>query len=99
MGTVGTHLVAIDAKSGHQLWDVPVADYSAGYSLTEAPLIVKDKVVIGVAGGEGYAGVCGRLFGRKRTGNVEAQRFPARANPETRHGPAIRGNAAVPPVG
>ena len=52
MGTIDTHLVAIDAKSGHQLWDVTVADNTAGYSLTEAPLIVKDKIVIGAAGGE-----------------------------------------------
>jgi alcohol dehydrogenase (cytochrome c) len=52
MGTVDAHLVAIDAKSGHQLWDVQVADTASAYSLTEAPLIVKDKIVIGVAGGE-----------------------------------------------
>jgi alcohol dehydrogenase (cytochrome c) len=52
MGTIDMHLVAIDAKSGHQLWDVQVADYAAGYSFTEAPLIVKDKIVIGAAGGE-----------------------------------------------
>ena len=52
MGTVDAHLVAIDAKSGHQLWDVQVADSASGYALTEAPLIVKDKIVIGVAGGE-----------------------------------------------
>ncbi len=28
MGTIDSHLVAIDAKSGHQLWDVQVADYA-----------------------------------------------------------------------
>ena len=52
MGTIDSHLVAIDAKSGHQLWDVQVADNAAGYSLTEAPLVVKDKIVIGASGGE-----------------------------------------------
>lgn len=52
MGTIDAHLVAIDAKSGHQLWDVQVADNSMGYSLTEAPLVVKDKIIMGVAGGE-----------------------------------------------
>ena len=52
MGTIDGHLVAIDAKSGHQLWDVQVADNSAGYSFTEAPLVVKDKIVMGAAGGE-----------------------------------------------
>jgi alcohol dehydrogenase (cytochrome c) len=51
MGTIDAHLEAIDAKNGHLLWDVKVAD-EASYSITEAPLIVKDKIIVGVAGGE-----------------------------------------------
>ena len=35
-----------------QLWDVEVADYTKGYSLTAAPLVVKNKVIVGMAGGE-----------------------------------------------
>jgi alcohol dehydrogenase (cytochrome c) len=34
------------------LWDVPVADPKTGYSITGAPLIVKDMVITGIAGGE-----------------------------------------------
>ena len=52
MSTLDAHLVAIDAVSGNLVWDTEVADYSAGYSKTAAPLIVKDKVVTGIAGGE-----------------------------------------------
>ncbi|MCY4600575.1 MAG: PQQ-dependent dehydrogenase, methanol/ethanol family [Acidobacteria bacterium] len=52
MSTLDAHLVAIDAVSGNLLWDAEVADYRAGYSKTAAPLIVKDKVVTGIAGGE-----------------------------------------------
>ena len=52
MSTLDAHLVAIDARTGNLLWDVEVADYKAGYSKTAAPLIVKDKVVTGIAGGE-----------------------------------------------
>ena len=52
MSTLDAHLVAIDAVSGSVLWDAEVADYRAGYSKTAAPLIVKDKVVTGIAGGE-----------------------------------------------
>lgn len=52
MSTLDAHLVAIDARSGNVVWDVEVADYRAGYSKTAAPLIVKDKVVTGIAGGE-----------------------------------------------
>ena len=52
MGTADAHLVALDAKDGHPIWDAKVADYEAGYGITEAPLIVKDKVIFGMAGGE-----------------------------------------------
>lgn len=52
MSTLDAHLVAIDARTGNVLWDREVADHQAGYSKTAAPLIVKDKVVTGIAGGE-----------------------------------------------
>jgi alcohol dehydrogenase (cytochrome c) len=52
VGTVDAHLVALDGKTGAVQWDVAVADYRAGYSLTAAPLAVKDKIVVGMAGGE-----------------------------------------------
>lgn len=52
MGTLDARLVAIDARSGHPLWNVKVADNTLGYSLTLAPLVVKDKVLVGVGGGE-----------------------------------------------
>lgn len=52
MSTLDAHLVAIDATTGNLVWDATVANYKAGYSKTAAPLIVKDKVVTGIAGGE-----------------------------------------------
>jgi alcohol dehydrogenase (cytochrome c) len=52
MATVDAHLVAIDARSGARLWDTAVANPAAGYAMTLAPLVVKDKVIVGVAGGE-----------------------------------------------
>jgi alcohol dehydrogenase (cytochrome c) len=52
MGTLDAHLIAIDAKLGRPVWDITIADYKAGYSLTMAPLVIKDKVIIGVGGGE-----------------------------------------------
>jgi alcohol dehydrogenase (cytochrome c) len=53
MGTLDAHLVAIDAKSGRPLWNTEVAPYvDTGYSITMAPLVVKDKVLVGVGGGE-----------------------------------------------
>jgi alcohol dehydrogenase (cytochrome c) len=52
MGTLDAHLVAIDAKNGKPLWNVSVADDKLAYSITLAPLVVKDKVIIGVGGAE-----------------------------------------------
>ncbi len=52
LGTVDAHLVALDSQTGHVLWDVAVADYKLGYSITAAPLAVKDMVLVGIAGGE-----------------------------------------------
>jgi len=52
MSTLDAHLAAIDARTGNLLWASEAADYRAGYSKTAAPLIVKDKVVTGIAGGE-----------------------------------------------
>jgi alcohol dehydrogenase (cytochrome c) len=52
MGTIDGHLVAVDTRSGRLVWDVALARPEAGYSLTLAPLVVKDKVIVGPAGGE-----------------------------------------------
>jgi alcohol dehydrogenase (cytochrome c) len=52
LATLDAHLVALDAKNGRPLWNVKVANASAGYAMTLAPLVVKDKVLVGVAGGE-----------------------------------------------
>jgi alcohol dehydrogenase (cytochrome c) len=50
--TLDAHLVSLDMRTGKVRWDVTVADYKTGHSLTLAPLAVKDKIVIGISGGE-----------------------------------------------
>ena len=52
MGTIDAHLIAIDAKTGKPLWNVQVGEPAKGYAIAHAPLAIKDKVIIGVAGGE-----------------------------------------------
>ena len=52
MGTLDAHLVAIDARNGKPLWNVEVGDDKLAYSITLAPLVVKDKVIVGVGGAE-----------------------------------------------
>jgi PQQ-dependent dehydrogenase (methanol/ethanol family) len=52
VGTLDAALVALDARTGLPVWETQVADPMLGYSLTSAPLVVKDKVLVGITGGE-----------------------------------------------
>ena len=52
INTLDAHLLALDMKTGSVLWDAVVDDYKLGYSATSAPLVVKDKVIVGIAGAE-----------------------------------------------
>jgi alcohol dehydrogenase (cytochrome c) len=52
MGTLDAHLIALDARTGRVLWNTQVGNPAEGYTLTHAPLVVKDKVIIGPAGGD-----------------------------------------------
>jgi alcohol dehydrogenase (cytochrome c) len=52
MTTLDAHLVALDIKTGMVAWDATMEDFTKGYASTIAPLVVKDKVIVGVAGGE-----------------------------------------------
>ena len=52
LATLDGNLMAIDAIAGEPLWSTTVADPTQGYALTLAPLVIKDKVIVGVAGGE-----------------------------------------------
>ncbi len=45
-------LVALDALSGAVLWEKQIDDYRKGFTATGAPLIVRNKVVVGMAGAE-----------------------------------------------
>jgi alcohol dehydrogenase (cytochrome c) len=52
METDNAHLLCLDARSGHLIWDVAYADWNKNYGATSAPLIVKDKVLVGTSGGD-----------------------------------------------
>ena len=52
MATLDACLVALQAQTGALVWQAEIDDYRKGYSATAAPLIVKDKVIVGIAGGE-----------------------------------------------
>jgi alcohol dehydrogenase (cytochrome c) len=61
MNTLDMHVVALDAKSGPRVVEVEMFDHTAagGYAAPGAPLVVKDKLIVGMAGGE--RGVSGFL--------------------------------------
>lgn len=52
METDNARLLCLDARSGHLLWDVPYAEGNKNYGATSAPLVVKDKVLVGTSGGD-----------------------------------------------
>ena len=73
LATVDAHLIAIDAKSGLAIWRKIVAPASAGYSMTLAPLVIKDKVIVGTAGGE--FGIRGFIAAYDAASGKDAWRF------------------------
>ncbi|MBK9314853.1 MAG: PQQ-dependent dehydrogenase, methanol/ethanol family [Acidobacteria bacterium] len=53
MGTLDNHMIALDAQTGREVWNVEIEDYrKCGCNVTAAPLVVKDKVIVGVTGGD-----------------------------------------------
>ncbi len=86
MATIDARLIAVDAKNGKQLWNVAVAKPESGYAMTLAPLVVKDKVIVGTAGGE--FGIRGFIAGYDAKTGKESWRFytipgPSEAGHET----------------
>lgn len=50
--TLDNHTVALDAKTGKELWVAKLGDINLGETMTMSPLPVKDKVLVGNSGGE-----------------------------------------------
>jgi alcohol dehydrogenase (cytochrome c) len=73
METDNAHLLCLDARSGHLLWDVAYTDGNKNYGATSAPLVVKDKVLVGTSGGDD--GVRGFVAAFDAETGKEAWRF------------------------
>lgn len=52
LNQLDTNTVALDAETGKELWKVKQGDYKLGQTLTSAPMVIKDKVISGISGGE-----------------------------------------------
>ncbi len=50
--TLDNHVVAVDAETGREVWKTKVGDINLGETMTMAPMVVKDKVIVGNSGGE-----------------------------------------------
>jgi len=59
VSTLDTHVYALDSKTGKVLWSAQNGDPQLGQTMTIAPLVVHDKVIVGISGGE--YGVRGHL--------------------------------------
>jgi alcohol dehydrogenase (cytochrome c) len=73
LAALDTHMIALDAKTGKEIWNVQVADPKEKYSFTHAPLVIKDKVIEGTAGGE--FGIRGFIVALDANTGQEAWRF------------------------
>jgi alcohol dehydrogenase (cytochrome c) len=51
-GTLDAYMVALDARSGAFLWEQKMGDTMLGYNITSPPVVVKDKIITGITGGE-----------------------------------------------
>jgi len=80
MTTIDAHLIALDMKTGDVLWDTELADFKVGYSATVAPLVVKDKVIVGIAGAE--FGIRGFIDAYDAQSGKRAWRFYTVASPD-----------------
>jgi alcohol dehydrogenase (cytochrome c) len=52
MTTLDAHLVALDAQTGRVRWDIEIGKVEENQNAKQPPLIVRDKVVVGIAGGD-----------------------------------------------
>nr|WP_074078287.1 methanol/ethanol family PQQ-dependent dehydrogenase [Microvirga massiliensis] len=50
--TLDAHVVAVNADTGEELWKVKLGEINKGETMTMAPAAVKDKVIVGISGGE-----------------------------------------------
>ena len=105
MGTIDARLIALNVEDGSVIWEAAVADASKGYSVTMAPLVVKDKVIVGVSGSEfptrGFIDAYNARTGNASGGSIPCRRLeipvatPGPRQRRWRKGVAVCGSRAV----
>ena len=96
--TIDSHLVALDMKTGKQIWKQKFADWREGYYATGAPIVASGVLISGMAGGEsttrgfldGWDPETGRKLWRRYTipapGEPGSETWPANSDAWTRGG-------------
>ncbi|HEY4230562.1 MAG TPA: PQQ-dependent dehydrogenase, methanol/ethanol family, partial [Thermoanaerobaculia bacterium] len=87
--TLDDQTVAVDSESGRELWKTRVGEVARGESLTMAPLVVRDKVLVGTSGAE--FGVRGRLLALDAgSGRIHWTAYSTGPDRDVRIGPRFR---------
>jgi alcohol dehydrogenase (cytochrome c) len=73
LATLDARMIALDSRTGKEVWNVQVAEPKDKYAFTHAPLVIKDKVIVGTAGGE--FGIRGFITALDVNTGKEAWRF------------------------
>ncbi|MGH1419249.1 MAG: PQQ-dependent dehydrogenase, methanol/ethanol family [Hyphomicrobiaceae bacterium] len=82
VAALDARMIALDAKTGKEVWAKKLEDYKAGYTFTMAPMAAKGKIMVGFAGGE--FGIVGQIMAfDAETGNEvwKASTIPAAGEP------------------
>ena len=87
--TLDGNAIAVDAATGKEIWKTKIGDINRGETITMAPLVVKDRVLVGDSGGE--MGIRGKLSGLDvNTGKIVWQGFTAGPDSEVLIGPNFK---------
>jgi alcohol dehydrogenase (cytochrome c) len=90
--TLDAHVIALDAKTGKQLWKSKAAEYKDGQAMTSAPLIANGVVITGIAGGE--YGTRGFIDGWDPATGKHLWKFYTTAAPDQKGGDTWPGDTA-----
>jgi PQQ-dependent dehydrogenase (methanol/ethanol family) len=89
LNTLDNRTVALDASTGMERWVSKLGDINKGETITMAPLVVKDKVLVGNSGGE--MGVRGWLTALDaKTGNIAWRAYSTGPDKEVLIGPRFK---------
>ena len=109
VGQLDANVVALDIKTGREVWKTPIEDWHNGYSITSAPLYYDGIVYSGISGGElGIRGrltaldaKTGKILWRAYTipspGEIGSDSWPAESDAWTRGGGPIWNTPALDP--